>query len=115
MFMLFLLVLVNIGISYWNAKQAGRVWAESKGVGGWIRILVWCAAIQSAVGFTSAYAIILATLAIVLSFAFYIPVVLWADIVPLVGMLMIPKTCAYVWVVWMGFSDMHRKRKETVK
>ena len=54
-------------------------------------------------------------LAIVLSFAFYIPVVLWADIVPLVGMLMIPKTCAYVWVVWMGFSDMHRKRKETVK
>ena len=32
-------------------------------VGGWIRILVWCAAIQSAVGFTSAYAIILATLA----------------------------------------------------
>ena len=63
MFMLFLLVLVNIGISYWNAKQAGRVWAESKGVGGWIRILVWCAAIQSAVGFTSAYAIILATLA----------------------------------------------------
>ena len=54
-------------------------------------------------------------LAIVLSFAFYIPVVLWADVVPLVGMLMIPKTCAYVWVVWMGFSDMHRKRKETVK
>ena len=44
-------------------------------------------------------------LAIVLSFAFYIPVVLWADVVPLVGMLMIPKTCAYVWVVWMGFSD----------
>lgn len=54
-------------------------------------------------------------LAIVLSFAFYIPVVLWADVVPLVGMLMIPKTCAYMWVVWMGFSDMHRKRKETVK
>ena len=54
-------------------------------------------------------------LTITLSFGFYIPVVLWADVVPLVGMLMIPKTCAYVWVVWMGFSDMHRKRKETVK
>ena len=63
MFMLLLLVLLNIGISYWNAKQAGKVWAESKGVGGWLRILVWCAVIQSAVGFTSAYAIILATLA----------------------------------------------------
>ena len=54
-------------------------------------------------------------LTIVLSFGFYIPVVLWADTIPMIGMLMIPKTCAYVWVVWMGFSDMHRKRKETVK
>lgn len=42
-------------------------------------------------------------LAITLSFAFYIPVVLWADAYPLVGMLMIPKTLAYVWIVWMGY------------
>ena len=45
-------------------------------------------------------------LTIVLSFAFYIPVVLWADVNPLIGMLMIPKTCAYVWTVWIGYSDM---------
>lgn len=45
-------------------------------------------------------------LTIVLSFAFYIPVVLFADTIPLIGMLMIPKTCAYVWTVWLGFSDM---------
>lgn len=45
-------------------------------------------------------------LAIALSFGFYIPVVLWADTVPLLGMLMIPKTCAYVWVVWMGWKMM---------
>ena len=36
-------------------------------------------------------------LTIVLSFGFYIPVVLWADTIPMIGMLMIPKTCAYVW------------------
>lgn len=47
-------------------------------------------------------------LTIVLSFAFYIPVVLWADVNPLIGMLMIPKTCAYVWTIWIGFSDMKR-------
>jgi len=47
-------------------------------------------------------------LTIVLSFAFYIPVVLWADTFPLVGILMIPKTCAYVWTVWIGYSDMKR-------
>ena len=50
-------------------------------------------------------------LAITLSFAFYVPVVLWADAIPLVGTLMIPKTCAYVWVVWMGFSAMKSKQK----
>lgn len=48
-------------------------------------------------------------LTIVLSFAFYIPVVLWADTFPLVGILMIPKTCAYVWTVWIGYSDMKKK------
>lgn len=50
-------------------------------------------------------------LTIVLSFAFYIPVVLWADVYPLVGILMIPKTCAYVWTVLIGYMDM----KKTVK
>lgn len=48
------------------------------------------------------------SLTIVLSFAFYIPVVLWADSIPLIGMLMIPKTCAYVWTVWIGYSDMKK-------
>lgn len=47
-------------------------------------------------------------LAITLSFAFYIPVVLFADRFPVVGMLMIPKTIAYLWIVWMGYSDMNK-------
>lgn len=47
-------------------------------------------------------------LPVVLSFAFYIPVVLFADAIPLVGVLMIPKTCAYVWIVLIGYNDMKR-------
>ncbi len=47
-------------------------------------------------------------LTIVLSFGFYIPVVLLADAIPMVGMLMIPKTCAYVWTVVIGYKDMQR-------
>lgn len=43
-------------------------------------------------------------LAITLSFAFYIPVVLFASVYPLIGMLMIPKTLAYVWIVIMGYK-----------
>ena len=50
-------------------------------------------------------------LTIVLSFAFYIPVVLFADTIPMVGMLMIPKTCAYVWTVWLGYSDMKKVQR----
>lgn len=45
-------------------------------------------------------------LAVVISFACYIPVVLFADTLPLIGMLMIPKTCAYVWVVLIGYKAM---------
>ena len=48
-------------------------------------------------------------LTIVLSFGFYIPVVLWADAMPLVGMLMIPKTCAYVWTVLIGYFAMKKE------
>lgn len=43
-------------------------------------------------------------LAIILSFAFYIPVVLFAEQIPLIGMLMMPKTLAYVWIVIMGWQ-----------
>lgn len=50
-------------------------------------------------------------LTIVLSFGFYIPVVLWADIVPMIGMLMIPKTCAYVWTVLIGYFAMKKECK----
>lgn len=45
-------------------------------------------------------------LTIVLSFAFYIPVVLFADTIPVIGVLMIPKTCAYVWTVLIGYNEM---------
>lgn len=47
-------------------------------------------------------------LAVLLSFGFYIPVVLFSQTVPAVGMLMIPKTCAYVWIVVMGFRSKKR-------
>lgn len=49
-------------------------------------------------------------LTIVLSFGFYIPVVLWADAIPMIGMLMIPKTCAYVWTVLIGYQAMKKSK-----
>ncbi len=43
-------------------------------------------------------------LAVLLSFVFYIPVVLWADVSPMIGMLMLPKTIMYMWIVVMGYK-----------
>ena len=38
-------------------------------------------------------------------------VVLFADTIPMMGMLMIPKTCAYVWIVLMGYFDVKKKNR----
>jgi hypothetical protein len=50
-------------------------------------------------------------LTIVISFACYLPVVLFAEIYPLVGILMIPKTCAYVWTVLIGYLALKGENK----
>ncbi|WP_428770783.1 hypothetical protein V1L52_02790 [Treponema sp. HNW] len=54
-------------------------------------------------------------LTIVLSFGFYIPVVLFSDTFPLTGILMIPKTCAYVWTVVIGFQAMRKNDTGTAR
>lgn len=51
-------------------------------------------------------------LAIVISFAMYIPVVLFANSISWVGILMIPKTLAYVWIVVMGYKEFLSNIKE---
>jgi len=40
-------------------------------------------------------------LAIILSFAFYLPVVIGAHKKPVFGVLMFPKTCMYLWMLAM--------------
>jgi hypothetical protein len=50
-------------------------------------------------------------LTVVLSFACYLPVVLFADSIPVIGILMIPKTCAYVWTVAIGYNAMRKEKK----
>ncbi|MFS6823025.1 hypothetical protein, partial [Staphylococcus aureus] len=44
---------VNFGISWWNAAQAGGSWLEAKALGGLVWVVTLCAAIQSALGFTT--------------------------------------------------------------
>ncbi len=42
--------------------------------------------------------------AIIISFGCYFPVTLLSKKKPMIGMLMIPKTCAYIWMIAMGLK-----------
>ena len=46
--------------------------------------------------------------AIILSFGCYLPVTLFSKTKPKVGLLMIPKTCAYMWMIAMGLQLLFR-------
>ncbi len=57
--MIFVLVMlaVNFGISWFNARSVGAIWRESKAIGGWPRVTAWAGAIMSSTGFTWCYLI----------------------------------------------------------
>ena len=56
-------LILNFGISWWNAYAVGRAWVETKHNGGWPRFMAWMGAIQSATGFTWCYLFLLAIVA----------------------------------------------------
>src|ERR1700688_2728642 len=58
-----LLLIVNLGISWWNARVTGLDWIEAKAIGGYVRFMCWMGWLMSAVGFTWCYVLILAVLA----------------------------------------------------
>jgi hypothetical protein len=51
--------LVNMFISWVNARTVGLMWVETKEMGGWSRFMTWMGAIMSASGFTWCYLVIL--------------------------------------------------------
>lgn len=55
-------------------------------------------------GNTDGYGLWMMSVAIIISFACYFPVVLFAKKKPMVGMLMMPKTMAYIWIIAMGLG-----------
>jgi hypothetical protein len=52
---------------------------------------------------------------IALSYLFYTPVILWSATIPLLGMLMIPKTCAYLAVAVISYRALWWKGKAAPK
>ena len=58
-FITLILMAVNFGISWYNAHTVGRIWSESKHMGGGTRALVVSGYVMSVCGFTMVYSIIL--------------------------------------------------------
>jgi hypothetical protein len=46
---------------------------------------------------------------IALSYLFYAPVILWVSQAPMLGMLMIPKTCAYMAIALIAYNALYRR------
>lgn len=51
--------IINLGISWLNARTVGLMWVETKYIGGWKRFMAWMGAIMSASGFTWCYLLVL--------------------------------------------------------
>jgi hypothetical protein len=58
-----LVLALNLWISWHNAKVIGLDWVESRYLGGWTRFMCWMGWLQSALGFTWCYVLILALFA----------------------------------------------------
>lgn len=57
--MLLLMLVLNFGISWWNAYACGAYLTESKLIGGWTRVVVICGLVMSVCGFTWVYVALL--------------------------------------------------------
>ena len=59
---------------------------------------------QTISGNTGDYHMTRMVAAILISFGCYLPVTLFSKTKPKVGLLMIPKTCSYMWIIAMGLQ-----------
>ncbi|MBR1732023.1 MAG: hypothetical protein IJ725_06290 [Ruminococcus sp.] len=83
----------------WTSAQPSLVWGIIRNIPfavlGLLTVILWFKSAKRDKPFRFMW------LAVTLSFLFYIPVVLWAQQIPIIGMLMLPKTCMYVWMILM--------------
>lgn len=51
--------LINFGISWWNAYVVGRMWGDRLVMGGFMKLVLYSAALMSALGFSSVFIVVL--------------------------------------------------------
>lgn len=63
MAVVFLLLVLNLAISFWNASVVGRYWTERHELPGYVRFMMWCGMIMAVSGFFYVYVAILTMVA----------------------------------------------------
>jgi len=114
--MFFFMMILNFAISWMNARSAGKIWSESKAVGGMLRFHAIAAYALAILGFTMVYGIILIMLIPVVlpMFTDISPEVLWSatqlanDILFLLIAIFIIPLGYYAW--FTSFIAFWRKR-----
>ncbi|MFV0529082.1 MAG: hypothetical protein ACK5MN_10235 [Lachnospiraceae bacterium] len=89
--------------NHWNSKEQPLTWGIWRNlpfaaIGALVVWLAAAGALQVQDGLSFLW------LAVLISFACYLPVVLFVGKNPKLGMLMLPKSCAYAAIILMGFS-----------
>lgn len=54
-----LMLAINFAISWWNARSVGKMWSESKAIGGFPRVLAVSGYVMAVAGFTMVYVTLL--------------------------------------------------------
>lgn len=95
------IILVIMPQNNWGGANESYVWGIYRNITFLIMgilLIIWSYKAKEKPGLKNMWWLIL------LSFAFYIPVVLFADTIPAVGALMMPKTLAYLFIVVLGYK-----------
>lgn len=83
----------------WTSSEPSLLWGILRNIPfaaiGIITVIMWFCSSKNDKPLKFAW------LAVTLSFLFYLPVVLWSQTLPIIGMLMLPKTCMYIWLIVM--------------
>ncbi len=106
---LFGMLLLNFGISWWNAWSAGRIWTEAKVIGGWYRVVIWAAVIMAAVGFTWVYLTLLTIGAVMAELLTYDQAMVMFDLGYLI---LIPALLGSGTVIWIHSLIVAWKRRK---
>ena len=102
------IVMMLFGQNEWNRIVSPQPWATYRNVPLVVLGLGTAALILRAAREEQDQAFKWIGVMVLVSYAFYIPVVLLVEAIPMIGMLMIPKTVVYVIMAWLGYKEIYQ-------